>query len=195
MASRLVRTALAVAAVLVAAEALGHLLDFGVWGLRIQALNADAENGMGPWIASLAIFVAAGAATVRALGARRRDFAALAAILGFLAIGGRLDLRSSVPHWMLLYAPLLAAAAVLVWRLVPEPIARIGLAALALSLVIHVAGPPLLARLGWGPASWAYQVKIAIKEGTELAGWTLVAAALLSGLRVRRARLTPALDG
>ncbi len=42
------------------------------------------------------------------------------------------------------------------------------------SLAIHVLGPSAVRALGWGPDSWAYQVKVGLKEGSELAGWVLL---------------------
>jgi hypothetical protein len=42
------------------------------------------------------------------------------------------------------------------------------------SLAIHVLGPSAVRALGWGPDSWAYQIKVGLKEGTELAGWVLL---------------------
>jgi hypothetical protein len=54
---------------------------------------------------------------------------------------------------------------------------RLVLGALALllaSLAIHVLGPHVVRALGWGPDSWAYQIKVGLKEGSELAGWVLL---------------------
>lgn len=161
------RISLVVAAALAAATILLHLLDFAVWDLRIDALDADSDGGIFQWVGALMVAVAALAAA-----ASRRWL--LAAILGFLFVGGRLHLSDSMPHWPLVYGPLLAIAVLLLWRRGP-----LGVALLALSLAIHEAGPPLLAKIGWGPASLGYAVKVAVKEASELAGWTLVASALV----------------
>jgi hypothetical protein len=43
--------------------------------------------------------------------------------------------------------------------------------------------------LGWGTGSWAYQVKVGLKQGTELAGWLLILLGLGPQLAARRTRL------
>jgi hypothetical protein len=185
----LLRIGTAAATVLVVAQTAAHLLDFGVWQLRVQALDADAAGGVFPWISTGVL--GAGAVAAALQRERRAGFTALAAILALLAVHMELDLRAAVPHWSAAYVPLLAVAAYLIWTLPigaegARAVARCGLVVLAFSLVVHLLGPPLLARLGWGPDDWAYQVKVVVKQGSELGGWTLVAAALLSGARVRR---------
>jgi hypothetical protein len=156
---------------LLAAAVATHLLGFGVWGNRIDALNSDSEGGVFQWLGTLAVLAAA-------LGAALHRRLLLAALLAFLFVGGVLHLSDSMAHWALVYAPVLALAALLLWRDGSTEV-RVGVVVLALSLGIHELGPPLLARLGWGPADWAYQVKIAFKQGTQLVGWALVATALL----------------
>jgi hypothetical protein len=59
---------------------------------------------------------------------------------------------------------------------------------LALSLALHVVGPHVIAWLGYGQGSWLFQVKIALKQGTECAGWWLVAFALGATAYDERAR-------
>jgi hypothetical protein len=97
-------------------------------------------------------------------------------------------LHLQVPAWPVLYAPLLATLAIAATRVTAgtplAPAIGVGLAALVLSLVIHAVQLPLGTALGWWPAGdarfelWYYQVVIAVKEGTELAGWVLFAPAL-----------------
>jgi hypothetical protein len=59
-----------------------------------------------------------------------------------------------------------------------------GLALLLSSLVIHVLGPDVVHALGWQQGSWAYQIKVALKEGTELAGWVVLVPAVVALARV-----------
>ena len=54
----------------------------------------------------------------------------------------------------------------------------VALGALALSYVVHIFGPHVVAEFGWGTDSWAFQAKVGLKEGTELAGWLLMVVAL-----------------
>ncbi|HUA49254.1 MAG TPA: hypothetical protein VMA77_28720 [Solirubrobacteraceae bacterium] len=95
-------------------------------------------------------------------------------------------------HGKLVYAPLLACLVVCVWRLLDgsdQVIAmRVALAALAGSYAVHVLGPDAVRALGWGTDSWAYQVKVGLKEGTELSGWVLLVVALwrVGGVAVGR---------
>ena len=78
---------------------------------------------------------------------------------------------------------MLAGIAVLLLVATPAgtPARRLVLAALvllAVSLVIHELGPPLLRRLGWLPGDFVYELKIALKGSLELGGWALAALAL-----------------
>jgi hypothetical protein len=188
--------ALGAAAALVVAETAAHLVDFGVYGLRVGLLDADSDAGLFPWLETLLLVAGALLAVTRARTAPVHGwrFAALAAGLAFVAAGSRLHLRDTAEGpW--LYAPVLAAVALLLWAALPgrqaRPFVVAALACLAVSLGIHELAPPLLARVGSGPGDWVYEVKIALKQATELAGWTLVACALASDLRLRR-RLRPA---
>jgi hypothetical protein len=165
------RTTLLLVAGLLAVEVATHLIGFGVWGGRVDALNSDSDGGIFQWAGTVAIGAAAVGATLR-----RRPL--LAALLAFLCVAGVLHLSDSMRHWAAVYGPVLLLAALLLWRRGSREL-RAGVLVLALSLAIHELGPPLLSRLGWGPADWAYQVKIALKQGTQLVGWALVAIALL----------------
>jgi hypothetical protein len=163
---------------LVAVEIATHLLGFGIWRGRVGALNSDSEAGVFMWFGTVAV----GAAAIGAV-LRRRWL--VAALLAFLCVGDGLHLSHSLRHGMFVYAPVLLVAALLLWRRGSREL-RVGVLVLALSLVIHKLGPPLLARFGWGPADWAYQVKIAFKQGTQLGGWALIAVALLRRPREER---------
>ena len=72
-----------------------------------------------------------------------------------------------------------------------EKVERAGVTLLVLSLAIHVIGPPIERLAGWGEDSWGTQLKIALKEGTELAGWALVVPSLL----LLRRRVTASTGG
>jgi hypothetical protein len=82
----------------------------------------------------------------------------------------------------LIYLPLLGCLGICVWRLArgsgQVTVMRVGLVTLVGSYAMHVLGPDVLREVGWGPNSWAYQVKVGLKEGTEFAGWLLVVVAL-----------------
>ena len=184
-------TAVTVTGLIVAAQIASHLVDFGVYDLRISVVNANSDGNLFSWVGALAAAAAFAAATVDAVAAPagRAERSLLAAILGFVVIDNRLHVHDHIELLPLVYVPLLGVAAVLMWRMVAahsreERLTLLaGVASLGISLVIHELGPPLLARLGWGPGEWMYQVKIALKEATELTGWLLVAFALTGAAR------------
>jgi len=168
-----------------------QLLDFTAWNLRVRALDASYEWSWShvastTCIAIGTVLCVAGAIRAGA-GGRRRAWRAAGVLMAVLLADNITRLHEHVPHWPVVYAPLVvglgvAMAAVAAGR----PGARLvhaAVALLCLSLVIHVAGPKAVSALGWSPTSLAFQVKVGLKEGTELAGWVL----LLSGL----ARLVP----
>ncbi len=108
---------------------------------------------------------------------------------GFLLVDNLSRLHEHVTLWPLVYAPILAVLAGAALRLSAgsdvAPAVRGGLVLLLISLLIHALSLRLGHALGlWEPDKsrfllWRYQVLIAVKEGTELAGWMLFAPALL----------------
>ena len=189
--------ALAAAALVMATQ----LLDFGAWNLRVRALDASYEWSWShvastTCIATGTVLCVAGAARAGG-GGRRRAWRAAAILMAVLLADNVTRLHEHVPHWPVVYAPLVvglgvAMAAVAAGR----PGARLvhaAVALLCLSLVIHVAGPRAVSALGWSPTSLAFQVKVALKEGTELAGWVLLLTGLarLVPVGVRRPRPAP----
>jgi hypothetical protein len=112
--------------------------------------------------------------------AHPRDWSALAAVVGALLV-----LRILIPYNAgLLVAPT-AAAFAMYWRVSTEErehvrsVIRTALCLLAFSFLVHAVGPRIVSALGYGGGSWAYQVKGILKHTAELAGWTLLAAAVL----------------
>jgi hypothetical protein len=185
------RLVLACVGVLFAAGATAHLIDYGVYGLRIDLLNSDSDRGIFEWIAALAICAAAVASLALARRRRSSVLAFLGGVLVVIFLAGRAHISDSFPQWTYLYVPLLAAVVVLVARAVDRELYALvvfAFAVLGLSLFLHVVMPHVLAQLGWGPGSWPYQVKIALKQGTELAGWSLIAFALAATAYDARAR-------
>jgi hypothetical protein len=168
------------AAVVVAAQVSAHLFDFWALHLRSVLLDSASEHGLFVRLGGVAMLATAGAT----LAHRRSSRLAipLAFVTAWLFADSLLGLHEHVPHWKLVYAPLFGAIAACYWLLsaplapAPRRLVRGALALLVLSAAIHVLGPPALAALGWGPSAWEYQVKIALKEATEIAGWILLAS-------------------
>jgi hypothetical protein len=171
----------AAAAAVLAGETLVHLANHELHGARF--LDSSYEWSYSHALAALAFATGAVACGLGARRSRRASWYVACGAFAVLAVDAVGRLHTAVPAWSLLFAPLLAALAVAALRIARatelEAVVAGGIVLLGASLVIHVAGPPLLDAFGRGPESWAYQVKIALKEGTELAGWALVVPALV----------------
>jgi hypothetical protein len=175
----------AVAAAALAVEATTHLVDFGVYDLRIRLLDSADEWRYSHLRATLtfAIGPAAGFVGARSPARPRRTWVGIGALFAILLADNLTRLHTHLPAWPLFYAPILLTLSVCIITLARgtdlAAVARIGLAALAGSLAIHVLGPGFLRLLGWGPQTWAYEIKVALKEGSELAGWVLLVPCVL----------------
>ncbi len=139
-------------------------------------------------IATLAFALVAWVAWGAARRTRRPAWWVILGVSAFLLLDNLTRLHELIPVWPAVYAPLLcalAAAAIAVARgsALAAPL-QVGLALLLASLLIHALNT-VGADLGWWPADesrfelWRYQLLIAIKEGTELAGWLLFVPALV----------------
>jgi len=172
------------AALALAVESTTHLLDFGVYHLRIEALNSANEHSYSHWLATVAFAVGSvsGGLGARRAGSHRAAWWSICGLFGFLFVDTIFRLHDHIGSWPLLYAPILIGLAVALVTVARGTdlavVVYAGLVLLFASLGIHVFGPSVVRALGWGPAGWAYQVKIALKEGSELAGWVLLVPAL-----------------
>jgi hypothetical protein len=180
------------AAMLAVAATAAQLVDFGVYDNRIGLLDMMTHRSIFG-VVSIAVLAAALAGSARlALGAGgdRVPVAALAALLAVLLV-----LRvAQPPHVLLLALPASAAALWLLWTAaLPAAelrVVREGCVVLVLAFVVHGAGEWIVAQLGYGPDTWAYQIKAVVKHSGELTGWALVAGGLLlAALRPRRYRI------
>jgi hypothetical protein len=178
--ARVARIGIGFAAVVVAAQVSAHLFDFWALHLRSALLDSASEHGIFVRLGGVAILACAGATLAH--GRSSRLAVPLAFVTAWLFVDALLGLHAHIPHWQLVYAPLLGVIAASYWRLAapfapaPRRLVRAALVLLLLSAAIHVLGPPALAALGWGTGAWEYQVKIALKEATEIAGWILLAS-------------------
>jgi hypothetical protein len=105
-------------------------------------------------------------------------------ILALFCIGEVSEVHAEIDaQSRLLYVPVLAIMVYCVWRLTRGgayyTVIRAGAALLVTSYAIHVLEPRNIAEaFGWRAGGWAFQVVVAIKEGTELAGVLLALLAL-----------------
>lgn len=166
---------------------LTNLVDFEADGERIDLLNANVASSWSHRATAAALLVGGGVAAWRAGRAvrRRRWWGAAAAGLISLFVVEISPAHVQVDrlsHGKLMYVPLLACLVVCVLRLVEGTdqvaVLRVALVALTGSYVVHILGPDAVRALGWGTDSWAYQVKVGLKEGLELSGWLLLVFAL-----------------
>jgi hypothetical protein len=160
------------------------LVDFSADDGRIGILDAAAEWS---WSHVIAIAAFAGGAFIAVWAAReptpyRREWRIAAAVFTVLLIDNITRLHTHTGLWPLLYAPLLLGLSAAVWRLArgtrEGALVLAGLAALFVSVGFHVLGPSVVHALGWTDQSFAFQVKVGLKEGLELAGWMLVVPGL-----------------
>lgn len=192
------RRLFAVAGAVFAIEVTTHLVDVFVLDSRVRLLDSAREWSYSHLLGTLAFAAGAilGVLGVRGAVAQRAAWRAIAWLFAFLLVDNVTRLHTHVPGWPLLYGPVLL---VLCWALLRvadgsrvQTVMRAGVTLLVLSLAIHVIGPPIERLAGWGEDSWGTQLKIALKEGTELAGWALVVPSLLL-LRRRATRTGSAL--
>jgi hypothetical protein len=161
-----------------------HLLDFEVYDLRIRFLDAGSAWSFSHVAAGGALGICAWlCGTAAVLGApRRRSWCLAGGAFALMFADAATRLHDHLGPWPLLYAPLLLTLFVAI-VLVGRGTAQAGaiwtaLALLLGSLAIHVFGHAAVAVLGWSEESLATQIKVGLKEGTELAGWVVLVPAL-----------------
>jgi hypothetical protein len=175
------------------AEWTSQLVDYWAFDLRYGALDGNSSAYAFGWLSALLMLTTIAAFLVLAHGdVHRRTCYALAGAFTFFLVDNVANIHQRSPDGKLYLLPLFGTVFALVWRFSTDsdPVVRralrLGLGALGLSLAVHLAGPAVLARAGVAEHSWEYQVKIAIKECTELAGWALICAGAVAGARKAR---------
>jgi hypothetical protein len=176
---------LGVAGAALIGETAVHLANRG----RMPFLDSGYEWSYSHLAATAAYAAGTAAGVVGARRARRGvAWWAVSGLFAFLLIDNVTRLHDHVASWPVLYAPVLFALSVAVAVIASghedAPLLAIGVALLVASLALHVLGPGLGRGLGWWqlegwPYRWPYELMIALKEGSELAGWTLCAPTLV----------------
>ena len=172
----------AIAAVALVTVLATNLISLGVDHLRTSVINANWEFSWSHDLDTVLLGVGVYASLVGARAkAHRWLWIAAATILALFV----LDEVSAVHGQFgnldkLVYAPILAALVVCVWRLTEGTSERMlvsaGLMTLLFAFAMHVAGLHLLKPIGY--TTYVYQVGVGFKQGTELAGLILLVAAL-----------------
>lgn len=180
--ARVTRFALAAVAIVVGGTIAAHLIDFGVYNLRIRVMDAGLGSSPVAWVSPIALTIALVATIV--LARRNRITVALVPVLGIVLILATRHIGESLPYWQALLLPPLGLALFLLWReaerLDPPAgkVCRAGCVLLVCAFLIHAFGPAVLHAFRVRTYSWPDQVKIAFKEALEIGGWLLIASAL-----------------
>jgi hypothetical protein len=166
---------------------------------RYRLLDVSSDTGLDASISFVAVAVAAIALTVAAVrgGSGRTRLAVAGAGVAFLALDMATGLHerlstaaapTAVDHWpaAVMYAPLLAAIAVALWR-EGDVAARTAVGLLGAALAVRLVAGAVYLAVDYRPGDGAKEVAVAAQQGLELAGWLLVAAAAVGILgRARR---------
>jgi hypothetical protein len=185
VASRATRVAILIVGLSVTAVVTAHLVDFGVYDLRINAMNANLGTSPVAWVSPAAILVALVASIVLVRRTRRGLIRVLPFALAIVLVLATHHVGESIPHWQVLLLAPLGVTLVVLWSAASDlhPSAdrtlRSGCLLLVVAFGLHVFGASILGHLGFGVDSWPYQVKVALKEGSEISGWMLIAGALV----------------
>lgn len=165
---------------------------------RYYQLNANAEGNALTWLSSAAAFGGATVALLLWACTHERISLLLAGLLAFFslddtvqvheksgeALGDALGLPDwSVRLWLVLYLPIVAVAAWLIWQLAKSArhdaarALKLGLLLAASAFAIEIVGPVTkeIAERGFEAPD---AVRVGIEEGVELAAWILVATGL-----------------
>jgi len=215
---RLVRTGVVLAVAGAAAQTLIHLVNLFLLGDRYYHLDVSAEQTAFSWASTVATFAAACAALL--LAARpdlphRRLMLLLGASLAYLSLDDFVELHERLGNWVgdelglpeavgpriwvLVYLPVLVAAALLlVWaaRMSPPRPQRyqfVGLGLLVAAVLSEGLGvfTKLLEEHG---IETPHRLRAGLEEGLELAGWIVIAAALTAVLYAPLSDTDPSRD-
>jgi hypothetical protein len=181
------------AAVCVVVFSVAHSVNAWALDRDVAALDTGTGDSAFEWVGTLAIVLSAVSAGILAL--RRRDalLFGLAGLLAVVAIDDIVGAHEDLPGGKLILLPVLAPILLLLWFLpahvgVAARAVRIGLALLVFSLVVGGFAERIVDRQGWGPRDAGYELKTLVKDGSEVAGWMLVATGLVAAVSPRHSR-------
>lgn len=182
---RLATVGIAVAGASVLLFGAAHLVNAWVFDREIGPFDAGAGDSAFERMGNLAIALSLLAVLLLAIRAGSVSAALLVPLLGFLLVDDLLGIHEHVPSWRILYLPLLAAVFYLLWRFEYADrdalrLARVGLVLLVASVVLGVVAERIVVRQGWTTGDAGYEAKILVKDGSEVAGWILIATALVA---------------
>jgi hypothetical protein len=167
-----------------------QLIDYGFLDGRVAALDSATDGGIFGVVGDVSLALATAAAWTVLIRMRPVTAAtvALPPLLTFLTIDKAFRFHDHIPHWIVVYLPVLAAvfvAAVSIARRLSSRCFRvtaIALAMLAGAFLINRSGDWILREVGGWDNGWMWQVKAVVKHGLEVAGWLLMALGLYVGV-------------
>ncbi len=183
---------------------LAHVVNHVALDDRIVELQASAERNVWSWAASMATLAAGLSALLLGQWCRRPWQAwTLGALLVYFALDDYVEIHEHLGDgvsealgfpeyvgprlWVVLYLPLLGAAAALLWLIAEELEERArngilgGAALLAAGYLLEGAGIGTK-RLESQGYELPHAVRAGLEESAELAGWIVLAAALTAGM-------------
>lgn len=197
---RLLRPLLGLLVAATVLQSVLHVINAAAVHLRVERINADADNSIDGWMGTLTTGLAAWAALQLALLAPglRRPMLVLAGLCAYLSMDDMLGLHEAVARlgkgnqpyahsgydlWPLVYFPLLVVLSWLVLRTARSVERRTGrllvagLTALTLAVVLEALAPALFAA-GSGHGQPLYESEVVVEEALELLGWGAMALGL-----------------
>lgn len=186
-----------IALAIVAAQTVGHLVDWLAFDLRYGLLDADSDVCAYAWIATIGIFLsAAGVFVLDRFRPPRGLRRWLAPALAFLSLDEMVAIHEHLNRvavwlgfsgqagrvvWPVVYLPLIGGVALLLWHLAGEllPAATLyvrgSLALLGASVLLEM-GSTKLADGQHG--RWLYELEVIVEQNFEVVGWALIGLAL-----------------
>ncbi len=186
---RIIVPGLLVTIAMVALLGATQLINFGVFDLRLQALDSDYHTSVFGLVSLLAQVAVAAACVWRATGVKRQRWAWF--VLGAFVAGLVLVRGLTTFNDAALAVPLACVFWLLCWLTWRDPgtaraLVWAALTVMVTSLLLHKVG--LAADTSHASDfTWAYQILTVVKHGCELAGWMLLATGIAAGIVGRRA--------
>lgn len=179
-----------------------HVIGLTAFDTRPAFLDLDDDESLFTWVTGVVTFAGALGCVLLASVAppHRSRLLVLAGLLAFLSLDDVLavhervrddtfgldpDLEAGRVIWPIVFLPVLAATAALLWTVARESplrvaaVIRIGLLFLVLAVGLEAASVGLFP-FDWGPKSKPYETEVVLEEGFELVGVTLIAAGLIA---------------
>lgn len=197
---------IAIAAVTVTVQSVGHLVGVRLLDDRYLHLNADDELGLAAWTSASAAFAAAFGVLLLALLQETIDrwLLALVGLVAFFSLDDAVVVHERAAEkiagafgwgeyaerltWPILFLPLFAAGLILLLyaaNLLPPRSRRVvywGIGLFVVALAAEAISSLLYSSADVERGSWPDALEVIVEEGAELAGWIIIAGAFLAAV-------------